>query len=81
MAKLYLQAGQYSDAIEQSKKALEIDPKDQTALYRLIQAQRKTSDQSEIPDLLKRLAQLRQQASKDERQRNRYKLVEGDAQP
>jgi len=81
LAKLYLQAGQYPEAVEQSRKAIEIDPKDQTALYRLIQAQRKTGSQSEIPDLLKRLAQLRQQASQEERQRNRYKLVEDDAQP
>jgi hypothetical protein len=31
---------------------------------------------SELPNLLKRLAELRTQASKDEAEHNRYKLVE-----
>lgn len=80
LAKLYLQAGQYADAAGQCRKALEIDPKDQTSLYHLIQALRKTDKKGEIPELLKRLALLRQEATKDEREHYRYKLVESDAQ-
>ena len=80
LAKLYLQAGQYAEAAAQCRKALEIDPKDQTSLYHLIQALRKTDKKSEIPELLKRLALLRQEATKDEREQYRYKLVESDAQ-
>ncbi len=79
LAALYLQAGQYKEAIEQCRKALEIDPKDRTAVYHLIQALRKTGNNSEIPDLLKRLALLRQQAAKETSERYRYKLVEDDA--
>jgi tetratricopeptide (TPR) repeat protein len=79
LAKLYLQAGQHRLAIEQCRKALLIDPKDQTAVYRLIQALRKTGQKAEIPDLLKRLAALREEATQDERERYRYKLVVGDA--
>jgi tetratricopeptide (TPR) repeat protein len=81
LAKLYLQAGQYPEAITQCKKALEIDPKDQAALYHLIQASRKSGKTNEIPDQLKRLAHLRQDATQEEREQYRYKLVEGDAQP
>ncbi len=81
LAKLYLQAGQYPQAIEQCRRALEIDPKDQTSVYRLIQALRKSGNNTEIPGLLKRLAVLRQDASREEREHNRYKLVEGDAEP
>jgi len=80
LAKLYLQAGAYPKAVEQCRKALDRDPKDQTALYHLIQGLRKTGDQREIPDLLKRLALLRKQAAREESQRNQYKLVEGDTQ-
>ena len=80
LAKLYMQDGQYPAAVEQCRKALEIDPKDQTAVYRMIQALRKTGNKDEIPELLKRLALLREQATKDERERNRYKLVEDDDQ-
>jgi tetratricopeptide (TPR) repeat protein len=76
LAKLYMQTGQYQESIEQCRKALVIDPKDQTAVYRLIQALRKTSDKKEIPELLQRLAQLREQATKEEKEHYRYKLFE-----
>lgn len=79
LAKLHLQAGQYEAAIEQCRKALVSDPTDQTALYRLIQALRKSGNRAEIPDLLKRLAALREQAAQEERERYRYKLVVGEA--
>jgi tetratricopeptide (TPR) repeat protein len=80
LAKLYLDSGQDQQAVEQCRKALAIDPKDQTSLYRLIQALRKTGKTIEIPGLLKQLAQLRQQDTKQQRQRYRYKVVEGGAQ-
>jgi tetratricopeptide (TPR) repeat protein len=78
LAKLYVETGQYPEAIDQCRKALTSDPKDQTALYRLIQTLRKTGQKDEIPALLKRLALLREQASQDERERYRYKLMEDD---
>ncbi len=76
LAKLYMQSGQYQNAIDECRKALQNDPKDQTAVYRLIQALRNTGQTKEIPDLLKQLAQLREQATQEERDRNRYKLLE-----
>jgi len=76
LAKLYLQAGQNDAAIAQSRKALTSDPKDQTALYHLIQALRKSGRTEEIPNLLKRLADLRMEGTKEEAAHNRYKLVE-----
>jgi len=78
LAKLYMENGQYQEAIEQCRKSLLNDPKDQTAVYRLIQALRKTGQKQEIPELLQRLAQLREQATQDERERYRYKLFEED---
>jgi tetratricopeptide (TPR) repeat protein len=78
LAKLYLKNGQFPEAAAQCRKALEIDPKDQSAVYHLIQALRKTDKKSEIPELLKQLASLRQQATNEEREQYRYKLVEGD---
>ena len=78
LAKLYLQAGQTQPAIEQCWKALATDPDDQTTVYRLIQALRKSGNAAEIPDLLKRLATLREEAARKERERYRYKLIEGE---
>jgi tetratricopeptide (TPR) repeat protein len=80
LAKLYLQAERYPEAIEQCKKALEIDAKDQTSLYRLIQALRKSGSNDEVPALLKRLASIRQQTTKEEMEHYRYKLVEGSTE-
>ena len=76
LAKLYLQAGQNQAAIEQSRKALNSDPKDQAALYHLIQGLRKSGQKDDLPDLLKRLAELRTETARQEGERNRYKLVE-----
>jgi tetratricopeptide (TPR) repeat protein len=78
LAKLYMQEGKYPEAVEQCREALKSDPKDQTALYRLIQALRKTGQTSEIPGLVKRLAELREQATREERERYRYKLIVED---
>ncbi len=80
LAKLYLDSGQNQQAAEQCRKALQINAKDQTSLYRLIQALRKTGQTAEVPGLLKRLAELRQQDVKEQRQRSRYKIVEADAE-
>jgi tetratricopeptide (TPR) repeat protein len=75
LGKLFLQAGQNALAIRECRLALQGNPNDQTALYHLIVALRKTNDQTEIPDLLKRLAKARQEATKEEAEHNRYKLV------
>jgi tetratricopeptide (TPR) repeat protein len=79
LAKLYMRMGQYPDVIEQCRKALVNDPKDQTSLYRLIQALRKTGQDKETPELLQRLAQLREDATKEDQARYRYRLFEDDA--
>ena len=78
LAKLYLQSGQYQLAEAECRKALQIDPDDQSAIYHLIQALRKSDKKAEIPELLKRLASLRREAATKEREQYRYKLIEGD---
>jgi len=75
LANFYLQSGKTDAAIAECRAALEHNPQDQTALYRLIVAFRKTDRKAEIPDLLKRLAAARLEATKQEAENNRYKLV------
>jgi tetratricopeptide (TPR) repeat protein len=75
LATLYMEAGQTELAIRECRQTLTRDPKDQTALYHLVLALRKTDSKSELPDLLKRLARARQEAASEEAERNRYKLV------
>jgi tetratricopeptide (TPR) repeat protein len=77
LGKLDLEAGDYQQAAADCRRALALDPADQTSLYHLIQALNKSGQTSEIPDLLKRLAQLRQDATEKEREQYRYRLVDG----
>lgn len=81
LAKLYLQSGKYQEAAEECRKALASNPQDQASLYHLIQVLRKTGNTSDLPELLKRLALLRKQATREQSQRYQYKLVEEDAPP
>jgi tetratricopeptide (TPR) repeat protein len=75
LAKFYLDSGQNALAVKECRLVLEQSPADQTALYHLVIALRKTGEQAEIPGLLKRLAKARQDATRQEAERNRYKLV------
>ncbi len=73
---LYMKSGQLDEAIEQCRRVLNTDPSDQTALYRLMLALQKTGKREEVPSLLKRLAQAREDAQKREVEEARYRLVE-----
>jgi hypothetical protein len=75
LAKFYLDSGQNTLAARECRLVLEQSPADQTALYHLVIALRKTGGEAEIPELLKRLAKARQEATRQEAERNRYKLV------
>jgi tetratricopeptide (TPR) repeat protein len=59
LATAYLRNNELQKAIQQCRAALAADPNDQQAVYHLILALRKTNAKDEIPDLLKRLNQLR----------------------
>jgi tetratricopeptide (TPR) repeat protein len=76
LSKLYYDNGQLPQSIWQCRITLRADPSDQEALYRLTQALRKTGQTAEIPDLLRRLASLREEERKKEADRDRYKLIE-----
>ena len=81
LAKYYLDAGQNELAAKECRMVLEKKPSDQSALYHLVLALRKTGGQAEIPDLLKRLAKARQDATRQEGEQNRYKLVARPPEP
>ena len=79
LAKLYMAAERYPEAVAECRRALHDDPADQTALYHLVRALRKTDQKDEIPGLLKQLAVVRQQANTKKREENRFKLVESES--
>jgi tetratricopeptide (TPR) repeat protein len=78
LGSLYLKSGQLKPSMEQSRLALKQNPSDQEALYHLIQALRQSgeSNKGELPALVKRLAELRQETRNQEALGNRYKLYE-----
>jgi tetratricopeptide (TPR) repeat protein len=82
LGNLYLKAGQIERSIAHSRSALKQNPSDQEALYHLIQALRQSGPdkKGELPELVKRLAELRQEARNVEASGNRYKLYEPAAQ-
>jgi tetratricopeptide (TPR) repeat protein len=83
LGNLYLQAGQNEKAIEQCRLVLRENPSDQIAVYHLLLALRKINDpKGEVPDLVKRLAELRLQSQRQEATANRYKLyIQGEQPP
>ena len=81
LGNLYLQSGAIERSIAQSRRALQLSPSDQESLYHLIQALRKSKPGSpELPPLVKRLADLRQQSRSEEAAGNRYRLYEAPSQ-
>jgi tetratricopeptide (TPR) repeat protein len=81
LAKYYLDSSQYALSAKECRLVLEKTPSDQSALYHLVMALRRTGNQAEIPDLLRRLAKARQDATRQEGERNRYKLVVTPSEP
>jgi tetratricopeptide (TPR) repeat protein len=73
---LYLRAGQTSQAIDASRHALKADPEDSAAVYHLIVCLRKEGDTRELPQLVKKMAEMSTAARERTATVNRYKLVE-----
>jgi tetratricopeptide (TPR) repeat protein len=59
LASIYLAQGKTDDAIAQSRAAYRTNPSDETALYHLILALRKSGRADEIPPLMKQLSELK----------------------
>jgi tetratricopeptide (TPR) repeat protein len=76
LAKLDLQADNNERAVDESREALRRNPEDESAIYHLIVGLRRTGHKEELPALLERLAALRQKATREEAEHNRYKLIE-----
>ncbi len=84
LSRLYLEAGQVTDSMEQCRLALAEDPLDEVALYRLIRASRmtgKAEDAARIPELMKQFSETREKLKQREAQKSKYRLFVGEAEP
>jgi tetratricopeptide (TPR) repeat protein len=75
LASIYLENGQTDLAIQESREAIALDPKDQQAVYHLILALRRTDQKDQIPSLLKRLMELRADPANHQPGAKQYRLT------
>lgn len=77
LASMYMNLGQYNNAVKECRIALHYDPSNETALYHLIVSLRHTGETSEaLKPLVKHLAELHQQSLQRETDRKKFRLVE-----
>ena len=76
LASMYMTLKQYDQAIKESRKALQYDPSNETALYRLILALRHSGQGDDLQPLVKHLSELHQESMRRETDRKKYRLVE-----
>ncbi len=82
LASMYMTLSQYDRAIKECRTALQYDPANESAMYRLIISLRHSGHNDELPPLVKQLAELHQASLKHETDRKRFRLViQGSPQP
>ena len=72
----YLRQNRLETARQQFEKVLQVEPDNESALYHLIVASRKSGRAAELPGLMKRLAEAKVLQKNQEERRNRYTFVE-----
>jgi tetratricopeptide (TPR) repeat protein len=78
LGSIYMSLNQYDKAIKESQIALQYDPSNETAMYRLILAMRHSGHSEDLQPLVKRLSELHQESMRRETGRKKYRLVEQD---
>jgi tetratricopeptide (TPR) repeat protein len=76
LGRLYLQDGRTEAAVKESRLAYRDDPTDQTALYHLILALKKSGQVAQVPALTKELTSLRERARTEEIKQRRFAIVQ-----
>ncbi|HKM80905.1 MAG TPA: tetratricopeptide repeat protein [Candidatus Acidoferrum sp.] len=79
LTELYLRAGNTALAEATARLALQSDPNDQSALYHLIVCLRGRGEQTELPQLVQKLAEVTAGLREQEKAQNRFKLVEEES--
>jgi tetratricopeptide (TPR) repeat protein len=79
LSSAYYAAGHMQEAIEQSRAALAVNPKDEAALYHLMLALRKTGHDDEARTLVKQLVELRSNSKVNQPPARYYHLYEQKA--
>ncbi len=76
LGSLYLQKGQFEPALKCFKEVIEAEPNNESAIYHMIVASRRSRHAEAVPDLMKRLARAKVINRKRDEEMNRYTFVE-----
>lgn len=76
LAAIYLAQGKTDEAIAQSRAAYRANPSDETALYHLVLALRKSGQTEELPELLRQLTRLKKRNQPQESLEQKYSAVD-----
>jgi tetratricopeptide (TPR) repeat protein len=79
LASIYMQAGQYSQAIDECHLALHYDPSDEAATYHLLISLKHSGQTQDLPALSKQISVLHRQSLQRENERKSFRLIEGNA--
>ena len=79
LARIYMQAGQYSQAIDECHLALHYDPSDEAATYHLLISLKHSGQTQDLPALSKQISVLHRQSLQRENERKSFRLIEGNA--
>jgi tetratricopeptide (TPR) repeat protein len=79
LASIYMQAGQYSQAIDECHLALHYDPSDEAATYHLLISLKHSGHTEDLPALSKQISVLHRQSLQRENERKSFRLIEGNA--
>jgi tetratricopeptide (TPR) repeat protein len=81
LSELDLRAGETNEAVAESRAALRLDPRDESAAYLLVEALRKTGNQAELASAVKQLARITAAVQRENSERNHFRLVELSMNP
>ena len=76
LSRLYMQSGKFDRAATQAQEAVKIAPDNVTIMYNLILATNRTGRTEQLPQLVKRLNELKEASSRKRHQLRQYTLAE-----
>jgi len=76
LSRLYMQSGKFDRAATQAQEAVNLAPDNVTIMYNLILATKRTGRAEQLPQLVKRLNELKEASSRKRHQLRQYSLAE-----
>jgi tetratricopeptide (TPR) repeat protein len=76
LSRLYLESGKFDEAVAQAEEAVKLAPDDVAVMYSLILATKRSGRTNQLPRLVKRLEEIKQESARKREQLRKYGLTE-----